>query len=156
MTPVNIDFAPASLRRSLWRSPPVYYLLATTGLVLCVSAALVISTTRAQKAREQRQQAYQTSYATSAPVPPHRVPQPRFRRHAPAPSTTRYGNSIYRGKNCKRLLKKPVQPKRPNRELWRSCRWNRTLGHIASKSPPKVKTVTTCWRISSDLNSRRF
>lgn len=75
MMPVNIDFAPASLRRSLWRCPPAYYLLAATGLVLCLSAALAISTTRAQKAREQRQQAYQTQLRNqranaAAPRPP--------------------------------------------------------------------------------------
>lgn len=70
MKPVRIDFAPPGLARTLHRTPPAAWMLASVALLLCVAAAVAgAGLMQRQKAHEQRLAVVQANIVAPAAPP---------------------------------------------------------------------------------------
>jgi Tfp pilus assembly protein PilN len=68
MKPLQLDFAPQGLRRTLHTTPAAWWLLLVAGAVLCVSAGLAFAKLSHQQRQLQTQQRLQDERLARAPV----------------------------------------------------------------------------------------
>lgn len=68
MKPLHINFAPASMHRTLHATPAGWWLLALVGLLLCVSAGIAIAKLSTQQRTLQAQQRLQEQRRAAAPA----------------------------------------------------------------------------------------
>jgi Tfp pilus assembly protein PilN len=68
MKPLQLDFAPASMRRTLHKTHSGWWALALIGLLLCLSAAFAIARLSNQQRQDHAQRRLQDLQRASAPV----------------------------------------------------------------------------------------
>lgn len=68
MKPLQLDFAPASVRRTLHTTPAAWWWLLLAAVLLCVSAGLAIARLSQQQRQLQAQQRLQDERRAAAPV----------------------------------------------------------------------------------------
>jgi Tfp pilus assembly protein PilN len=77
MKPLQLDFAPPSVRRTLHTTPAAWWLLLAAAILLCVSAGLAFAKLSHQQRQQEAQQRLQEQRRAAAPVqaPQAAIPQ---------------------------------------------------------------------------------